>query len=80
VFKQTAGLPFRRYKIWARMGSAVQAMASGRSLTDAALDGGFGSSAHFSTAFREMFGLAPSQLAKRRFDVITPARGHASSG
>jgi len=80
VFKQTAGLPFRRYKIWARMGSAVQAMASGRPLTAAALDAGFGSSAHFSAAFREMFGLAPSQLAKRRFEVIKPARARESSG
>jgi len=33
----------------------------------------FGSSAHFSAAFRQMFGLAPSELAKRRLEVIKPA-------
>jgi AraC-like DNA-binding protein len=70
VFKQSTGVPLRRYKIWARMGSAVRAMTSGLSLTRAALDSGFSSSAHFSAAFRRMFGLAPSQLAKRRIDLV----------
>jgi len=64
LFKETTGVPFRRYRVWTRMGAAVRALASGVSLTDAALDAGFSSSAHFSAAFREMFGLAPSRLAQ----------------
>jgi AraC-like DNA-binding protein len=64
LFKATTGVPFRRYRLWTRMGAAVRALAGGARLTDAALDAGFSSSAHFSAAFREMFGLAPSRLAR----------------
>ena len=52
-------MPFRRYKMWVRMGAAVRSMTAGRSLTEAALAAGFASSSHFSAAFREMFGLSP---------------------
>ena len=62
LFKATTGVPFRRYRIWARMGAAVRSMAAGQSLTEAAFAAGFSSSSHFSAAFREMFGLPPSQL------------------
>jgi len=64
LFKETTGVPFRRYRVWTRMGAAVRALTVGASLTDAALDAGFSSSAHFSAAFREMFGLAPSRLVR----------------
>jgi AraC-like DNA-binding protein len=63
LFKQTTGVPLRRYKLWSRMGAAVQAVAAGTSLTTAALDAGFSSPSHFSATFREMFGAAPSALA-----------------
>lgn len=63
LFKEQTGVPFRRYRIWVRMGAAVRAIAAGNTLTEAALAAGFSSSAHFSAAFREMFGLSPSQLA-----------------
>ena len=36
----------------------------GVSLTEAAHAAGFASSAHFSTAFRDMFGMMPSELLK----------------
>jgi AraC-like DNA-binding protein len=71
LFKAATGVPFRRYKIWVRMGSAVREMTAGRSLTDAALAAGFASSSHFSTAFREMFGLSPSQLAAAHLTIAT---------
>jgi AraC-like DNA-binding protein len=64
LFKEATGVPVRRYKIWNRMGCAVRSMAAGQSLTDAALLSGFSSSAHFSAAFKEMFGMAPSRLAQ----------------
>jgi AraC-like DNA-binding protein len=79
LFKAATGVPFRRYKIWVRMGAAVRDMTAGRSLTDAALAAGFASSSHFSTAFREMFGLSPSQLAAARLTIATvgqPDSGH----
>ena len=64
LFKAATGVPFRRYRLWTRMGAAVRALAAGARLTDAALDAGFSSSAHFSAAFREMFGMAPSRLVR----------------
>ena len=69
LFKESTGVPFRRYRLWARMGAAVRALVAGVSLTEAALDAGFSSSAHFSAAFREMFGLAPSRLARAKLRI-----------
>ena len=40
----------------------MRALGGGLSLTDAALEAGFSSSAHLSASFRDMFGLAPSTL------------------
>jgi AraC-like DNA-binding protein len=44
-------------------------MSAGQPLTEAALAAGFSSSSHFSAAFREMFGLPPSQLAASRLTI-----------
>ena len=64
LFKESTGVPVRRYKVWSRMGCAVRAMAAGTPLTNAAHQAGFSSSAHFSTAFSAMFGMPPSRLAR----------------
>jgi AraC-like DNA-binding protein len=55
------------------MGCAVRSMAAGQSLTDAALIAGFSSSAHFSAAFKEMFGMAPSRLTQMRLGIVEEA-------
>lgn len=65
-FRETAGLPFRRFRLWARMTVIARVLERGGSLTDGAYEAGFASSAHFSAAFRRMFGLAPSTLIKVR--------------
>jgi AraC-like DNA-binding protein len=64
LFKAETGVPLRRYRIWNRMGAAIRASGEGVSLTEAAHDAGFASSAHFSSAFRDMFGMMPSDLAR----------------
>lgn len=64
LFKAATGVPLRRYRLWNRMGAAVAAFREGKSLTEAAHAAGFASSAHFSTAFRDMFGMMPSELLK----------------
>jgi AraC-like DNA-binding protein len=64
LFKEATGVPFRRYKVWLGVGAAMRAIGRGETLTSAALDGGFASSAHFSATFREMFGLEPSRLSR----------------
>ena len=70
LFKAETGVPLRRYRIWNRIGAASRAIAEGHTLTEAAHGAGFASSAHFSTAFRDMFGMMPSELfAAQRKDV-----------
>ncbi|MEM1416087.1 MAG: AraC family transcriptional regulator [Myxococcota bacterium] len=64
VFRAATGMPFRRYRLWRRMALAVATIARGRTLTEAAHDAGFAGSAHFSAAFRDMFGLPPSALVR----------------
>jgi AraC-like DNA-binding protein len=64
LFKAETGVPLRRYRIWNRMGAGVRASAEGASLTEAAHAAGFASSAHFSSAFRDMFGMMPSDLTR----------------
>jgi AraC-like DNA-binding protein len=64
LFKTETGVPLRRYRTWNRMGAAVRACREGASLTEAAHAAGFASSAHFSSAFRDMFGMMPSDLLK----------------
>jgi AraC-like DNA-binding protein len=53
------------------MGAAILAVSAGMSLTDAAYKAGFSSSAHFSTSFRAMFGLSPSDLVEAGLEVHT---------
>jgi AraC-like DNA-binding protein len=65
LFKEVTGVPLRRYRIWNRIGAAARAIARGESLTEAAHGAGFSSSAHFSSAFRDMFGMMPSELFAR---------------
>ena len=62
LFVEQTGLPFRTYLLWLRMTKAVEAIAAGVSLTEAAHEAGFADSAHFSRTFRRMFGVAAAAL------------------
>lgn len=64
LFQAGVGMPFRRYRLWRRMAIVLEAVAAGASLTAAAQEAGFASSAHLSTAFRGMFGITPSRLVE----------------
>lgn len=62
LFVEQTGLPFKTYLLWLRLTKAVERMAAGGSLTEAAHGAGFADSAHFSRTFRRMFGVAPAAL------------------
>ena len=62
LFKKHVGISFRRFRLWARMRIALEHAMQGTSLTHAAMAAGFSDSAHFSAAFKSMFGTSPSQL------------------
>lgn len=66
-FVEQTGLPLRSYRKWSRLVAALQHIAAGRSLTEAAHAAGFADAAHFSRTFRNLFGLDP-----------TSALGHVS--
>lgn len=63
IFKDVTGTTFRRYRLWKRMSLIARCLSEGSNLTEAALHAGFSSSAHLSTAFKDMFGIRPSDLA-----------------
>lgn len=64
VFREQMGIPFRRYRLWSKLRLVARRLSAGLSLTAAAHDSGFSSSAHLSSAFKEMFGLAPSDMLR----------------
>jgi AraC-like DNA-binding protein len=63
--RESFGVALRHLRRWLRAQAVVARYASGGSLTDAALDVGFNSSAHLSATFRDLFGVAPSQVLRR---------------
>jgi AraC-like DNA-binding protein len=62
LFVEQTGLPFRTYLLWLRLTRAVESIAGGATLTQAAHQAGFSDSAHLSRTFRRMFGIAPASL------------------
>ncbi len=61
-FDAQVGIPFRRYRLWRRMAGMMRALHDGNTLTQAAMIVGFASSAHLSSTFRRMVGIAPSDV------------------
>lgn len=61
-FKQETGVAFRRFRNWIRLRAVLQEASRGMALTDAAHAAGMAGSAHLSAAFKDMFGMSPSQL------------------
>jgi len=63
-FSEGLGLAPRRFRVWHRLVRALDLAVAGGSLTAAALDSGFASPAHLSSAFRASFGLSPSAVLR----------------
>ncbi|WP_422979215.1 helix-turn-helix transcriptional regulator [Undibacterium sp. Ji49W] len=66
VFREQVGVPVHRYLIRTRLGKALEAMQSAE-LDFAAIAhaNGFASHSHFTSSFRSLFGLTPSQSRQR---------------
>ncbi len=62
LFKAEVGLPVRRYLMWMRLRNAVRLLGNSDSLTTVAHEAGFADSAHLTRTFRQMFGIAPSEI------------------
>jgi AraC family transcriptional regulator len=59
VFRQVEGLPLYRYQLQLRLARALDLLGNCSDLTGLALDLGFSSYSHFSTAFKQAHGLTP---------------------
>lgn len=65
LFRRRTGFPLHAFRNQLRLRTALEAVAHpGADLTDLALDLGFSSHSHFTAAFRQAFGIAPSALRK----------------
>ena len=62
LFTETVGVPFRRYRAWARMRAAIDQIVRGSNFTSAAHGAGFSDQAHFTHDFRRTFG-APASVS-----------------
>lgn len=75
MFRQVLGVPVRRYRLWHRLFVTAGLMATGKSLTDAALSAGFADSSHFSRTFRSMLGMTPSFVFQRHSRLVIETGG-----
>ncbi|MBO9470591.1 helix-turn-helix transcriptional regulator [Endozoicomonas sp. G2_2] len=67
LFREQVGVAFRRYRAWARMRTAIEAIVAGDNFTAAAHAAGFSDQPHFNHDFRRTFGAPPSvSLARLR--------------
>lgn len=64
LFTDQVGIPIRKYILWKKLITALQAIIITKNITQAALEGGFSDAPHFNRTFKRMFGLNPSSLLK----------------
>lgn len=64
LFVDQTGMRFRPYILWLRMETALASIGKGRSITDAAQDGGFADSSHFARTFKRMFGVSAASVQR----------------
>lgn len=64
VFQKVEGMPLYRYLTRARLNRALDVLGDNPDLTELALDLGFSSHSHFSTAFKKTFGSSPSEFRR----------------
>lgn len=64
LFAEETQSTFTQYLLWVRTRNTILATAGGESLTAATIQHGFADQAHFSRAFKRMFGQSPGLLIK----------------
>lgn len=62
LFREQVGMTFAAYLIYQRIMYVYTQMLRGRSITEAALEAGFSSSAHFADVNRRVFGISASTI------------------
>ena len=62
LFREQVGMTFSAYLIYQRIMHVYTQLLQGKTITDAALEAGFSSSAHFADVNRRIFGLSASTI------------------
>lgn len=75
AFKLVEGVPLYAYFQRLRLARALQSVPYCDSLTEVALDLGFSSHSHFSAAFRQCFGLTPTEYKRMARPTVQVAKG-----
>lgn len=61
IAQQHLGIPLSKWVLWCALARASSAMVQGKSLVDAAIEGGFSDQAHFTRTARRVLGVTPRQ-------------------
>jgi AraC family transcriptional regulator len=64
LFEREVGMSVQRFRVWMKLRVAIERIVQGENLTTAAHAANFCDSAHFSKAFRAMFGVPPSCILR----------------
>jgi len=70
LFKQHAGLPFRRYMLWRKLARAMLVIGRERTTSTATHAADFADAAHLTRTFYQMFGIPPSVMMRGEFFEI----------
>ncbi|MEU9016133.1 AraC family transcriptional regulator [Actinomadura sp. NPDC048394] len=62
--REELGMPLARWRIWRRLARSAEALREGRTLSGAAVAGGFADQAHFTREMRRMMGLTPAEVVR----------------
>lgn len=67
LFKEQVGMTFAAYLIYQRVMKTYVETINGKSITEASIEAGFSSSAHFAETSKRLFGLSASNIKKDLF-------------
>lgn len=67
LFKEQVGMTFSAYLVYQRIMKTYTQIINGKSITEAAIEAGFSSSAHFAETNKKLFGLSARMIKK---DII----------
>jgi AraC-like DNA-binding protein len=64
TFAQVEGMPLYRYQLRLRLARALDLLGTHDDLSTVALEAGFSSHSHFSSAFRQVYGRTPAEFQR----------------
>jgi AraC-like DNA-binding protein len=72
VFRRATGTTLHAHRTALRLRAALEAIEGGARIVDVALDAGFSSHSHFTSAFQRAFGVAPSGFGRGKISIARP--------